>query len=411
MKIRIYSPFFPYPPTEGAFQVIYNQATYLANQHSVELVVWKTSHAEMAKRTQTPNFLSYDSRIRALSLEVNTARETFTQRGLRVGRSFFSPTPSPAVFYYPNVDLVERKINAMEEAELGIYHYSFASLWLKEENLRREKKNVCMMHNLEADLFAIRSHASKNPIASWVHHLNSEKLRTLEAGLYRVFDELWFLSDLDRVDYLHRYKVKGDKNLRFVPPTFDPGYFSEIRSRSEQKKQPAAGPVLGLLGAMNFPPHELGVRWLINEVFPRLAQANFQGQILLGGKYALPGILRDLQQFSFVKYLGFVEHVEDFYAQLDGILVPHLAGSGVRMKLLEALAAGIPVLCHPGALAPLTQEIQEHGAIAKGSTGAEWSEVILNPQKWQEMRRALPSMPKSLGGDSVYSFLGPSSVQ
>src|SRR5690606_29154372 len=155
-----------------------------------------------------------------------------------------------------------------EQRDLGIYHYSFAGLWQEGHRRSFEKKRVCMMHNLESDLFDIRGMASKNPLAKWLHAKNSGKLRALEGRLLESFDELWFLSEVDRIDYEHRYSVKKPERLRVVAPTFSRELFDTIRAnrRADLSRK---GVRLGLLGAMNFAPHEMGVQWLINEVFPR----------------------------------------------------------------------------------------------------------------------------------------------
>ncbi len=46
----------------------------------------------------------------------------------------------------------------------------------------------------------------------------------------------------------------------------------------------------------------------------------------------------------FVKKLGFVEHVEDFYSVVDIVMVPMLNGTGVKIKSVEALGHGKPVI-------------------------------------------------------------------
>ena len=55
-----------------------------------------------------------------------------------------------------------------------------------------------------------------------------------------------------------------------------------------------------------------------------------------------------------MKVLGFVEEIESFWAQIDCMIVPHISGSGVRIKMLEALASGITVIANPEAIEPLS---------------------------------------------------------
>lgn len=404
MTLRIYSPYFPYPPFEGAYHVIYNQAAYLADRFDVELVVWRNSLATVEEKIRSAKYFPYKGSIKTVSLTEKDWKETQLMRLTRVLRSLNSRDPSPALYYYSSEVNPYLQDKSFEQRDLGIYHYSFAGLWQEGHRRSFEKKRVCMMHNLEADLFDIRGMASKNPVAKWLHAKNSEKLKALEGRLLEYFDELWFLSEVDRIDYEHRYSVKKPEKLRVVAPTFSRELFDTIRGnrRADLSRK---GVRLGLLGAMNFAPHEMGVQWLINEVFPLLKKENFQGEILLGGKYASHGLIEQIKDYPFCRHLGFVSDLIRYYCEVDGILVPHLAGSGVRMKMLEALSAGLPVICHPGAIAPLHKELHTAPFILSATKASEWAEAILDHARWAEMQRSLTDVPAQLTGDFAYDFL------
>src|SRR4051794_19287772 len=115
MKIRIYSPEYPFPMTEGAHQVIGDQIrTLLALGHEVELVIWKSPAPKQ------PFF----EKLKLVCLHSPKR----IPRPLRILSSFVKPDASPELYYYPP-ELDERA--KLGEVDLAIYHYSFAYAWLR----------------------------------------------------------------------------------------------------------------------------------------------------------------------------------------------------------------------------------------------------------------------------------------
>ncbi len=67
--------------------------------------------------------------------------------------------------------------------------------------------------------------------------------------------------------------------------------------------------------------------------------------------------------------LGFVADLADAYAHASCALVPLLQGGGTPLKLIEALAYGLPVIATPRAVAGLEVRDGEHCLVAEGARG------------------------------------------
>ncbi len=97
-------------------------------------------------------------------------------------------------------------------------------------------------------------------------------------------------------------------------------------------------------GSMDYLPNQEGLLWFCKEVFPRILEQLPSAKLLVVGK-GDPGaeLNKLLVNPSIVNY-GRVDRVETYYHQSAMAVVPLLSGSGTRLKLLESMALGVPVV-------------------------------------------------------------------
>jgi glycosyltransferase involved in cell wall biosynthesis len=96
------------------------------------------------------------------------------------------------------------------------------------------------------------------------------------------------------------------------------------------------------LASMNWRPNVEAVDWLIREIFPQILQKLPQARLHLAGSFMPDKLLKS--SFPNVTVHGHVADPQAFMAQHGILLSPLRSGSGVRIKILEALALGIPVI-------------------------------------------------------------------
>ncbi|MGZ3696796.1 MAG: hypothetical protein ACXWP5_01775, partial [Bdellovibrionota bacterium] len=190
MKIRIYSPFIPYPVTEGAFQVIQDQAKSLLEQgHEVELVSWKDSEAEFTRRSSL--LRNSNPAFSSMRFTRFGSRQP-DRRAIRILKSIASADASPELYYYPP-EADQRR--SLAPADLGIYHYSFSAAWLRRAR-GPEARRAVHFHNLESELAQARS-KEETLAVRWLHLRNFRKLARHERLLLNWAEELWFVSRKD----------------------------------------------------------------------------------------------------------------------------------------------------------------------------------------------------------------------
>jgi glycosyltransferase involved in cell wall biosynthesis len=112
----------------------------------------------------------------------------------------------------------------------------------------------------------------------------------------------------------------------------------------------------------SYEPNRNALRFLAEEVMPRVWRRLPDARLLLAG-----GNLADPPRDERVEALGFVADLGDAYRQASCAVVPLLQGGGTPLKLIEALAYGLPIVATARAASGLAVRDGEHCLIADGS--------------------------------------------
>ena len=97
-------------------------------------------------------------------------------------------------------------------------------------------------------------------------------------------------------------------------------------------------------GGLDYYPNQEGIRWFYDKVFP-LVQSSIPGiRLILVGKAPLIQKSISVEQDPSVEIIGMVTDVKPFYNRASVCIAPLLSGSGTRLKILEAMSMGNPVV-------------------------------------------------------------------
>ncbi|HUE75510.1 MAG TPA: glycosyltransferase, partial [Chloroflexota bacterium] len=96
-------------------------------------------------------------------------------------------------------------------------------------------------------------------------------------------------------------------------------------------------------GTMDYRPNVDAATWFCSEVWPRVLSRLPEARFTIVGRDPSPAV-RQLAQQHGVEVTGAVPDVGPFLRRATVYVVPMRMGGGVRFKVLEALAAGLPVV-------------------------------------------------------------------
>lgn len=106
---------------------------------------------------------------------------------------------------------------------------------------------------------------------------------------------------------------------------------------------PAPEPVIGLIGSMHWEPSRSAAERLITRIWPMVKQEFPSAKLLIAGWNAG----KYLQKFSSRSDLTLAEnlaHPSDFFSQVAVMVYAPARGSGMKVKVMEAMAYGVPVV-------------------------------------------------------------------
>jgi glycosyltransferase involved in cell wall biosynthesis len=194
---------------------------------------------------------------------------------------------------------------------------------------------ILEQHNVEWQIFE-RLAASMRPPLREAVRLEAYALRRFERRSLRRADSVVAISDAD---------ADGLRGLAGVDSVVVRPFIEPSAPRVETLKTPS----LGYIGHLRWQPNVFGLDWFCREVWPlvrrRVPEATLtiagtglpkkpDGALDVPAEWVKPGITT----------IGFVESLEEVYRSTVGMVAPVVGGSGVRMKLLETMSAGMPTV-------------------------------------------------------------------
>ena len=136
----------------------------------------------------------------------------------------------------------------------------------------------------------------------------------------------------------------------------------------------ARAPNVVFVGFLPHTPNEEGLGWLLDHVWPLVLREEPEARLTVVGAGASNALLGRMHD-SGVEYRGFVEDLRALYAQSRVYVAPIFTGGGIRTKILEAMAAGVPVVC--SRFAPLGIGIREGQHLLASDSPAEFAAHLL----------------------------------
>jgi glycosyltransferase involved in cell wall biosynthesis len=181
---------------------------------------------------------------------------------------------------------------------------------------------------------------------------SARALRAFERGLLEGASESWMASEADLVA---ARELCPTARLRYVPNVVDVAAIAPV--------QPLQGEQRAVFVAnFAYEPNRNGLHFLLGEVLPRVWAQLPEAKLALVGA----GLEQQPSTDPRVEALGYVEDLRAAYARASCAVVPLLQGGGTPLKLIEALAYGLPVIATPRAVAGLAVRDGEHCLVADG---------------------------------------------
>jgi len=119
---------------------------------------------------------------------------------------------------------------------------------------------------------------------------------------------------------------------------------TDTKRNSYQLNKDNSMPHLIFCGSLDYEPNIEGLNWFISEVWPLIRKNLSNAVLTIIGRNPSPEWADKMISFPGINFIGPVSDVREYYLHNTIAIVPILKGSGTRLKILEAMALGIPVV-------------------------------------------------------------------
>lgn len=255
---------------------------------------------------------------------------------------------------------------------------------------------VCDWHNIESELMRRYSERAIDPARRLYARITAQRLAALEKQMLPNFDVHTVVSkrERDKLLALHLPVSSSCAVIDVIENGVDVTHFSPTaiaqayENWDEQQLYPARRRIL-FVGSMDYHANIDAVVYFANEVWPRLYERKPELQFTIVGRQP-PAEVRALAKRPGIEVTGTVEDVRPFYREAVASVVPLRIGSGSRLKILEAMAAGVPVVSTKLGAEGVAVTDGENILLADTPTELYFTllEVVGNPAKQQQLARA-----------------------
>ncbi len=192
-------------------------------------------------------------------------------------------------------------------------------------------------HNVDCVLYRRLADSAKDPHEQRTQLQLAEQIGRRESTLASEVHGYWACSDEDHAALrsMNQSPVKG-----FSIPN---GIATEVLPFDSRPDKRDSQRIL-FCGSLNYEPNRRGLNWFTAEVWPHIKNALPGAKLVVVGYGAAPSDFPDLRSDPAVEFIGEVDTVPPWYHNTSLSVVPILEGSGTRVKILEAMALGNPVV-------------------------------------------------------------------
>ena len=330
MRVLWLSHFVPYPPRGGNLQRSYNLLRQAAKSFDVSLFALNT---QGASREQVDE---YRNALASFCPEVEIWDPPYPWKGRRWQAELIRSAASRVPFTFRPLfseDLCGRwseKLAAHPETLVHIDAIDLALFAGAAEGFRK----VLNHHNCESALLQRRAARETNPVKKKYLELEANKIARWERELSGKFQVNTVVSEEDgRL----LQAINPNAHIHVVENGVDTDYFRPM----DVLEQPHS---LIFTGSLDWQPNVSAIQHFVRDVWPLVKRGCSDARLMVAGKSPSESVLRLAERDSSIAIFPSPEDMRPLLARASVYICPILEGGGTRLKILDAMAMGKPIV-------------------------------------------------------------------
>ncbi|MBK8392334.1 MAG: glycosyltransferase [Saprospiraceae bacterium] len=270
--------------------------------------------------------------VNELPADFNHYKQIYTvdvDNRLKVGDAFANlfSDKSYHVSRFESKEFAEKLIETLQSDDFDVVQLETLYLSPYIDLIKQHSDAIVTMrsHNIEFEIWErISQGTGFLPKKLYLNHL-TKKLKKYELEKLNDYDYLLAISQRD----LDQFKKLGYKNGAMATPI-------GLQLDNYKINQQTVNKSICFIGAMDWIPNAEGFNWFLEKVWPLVHKANPEAQFHVAGRNTPPDLLALKSDNVFIH--GEVDDAIEFIGNHDLMVVPLFSGSGMRVKIIEAMA-------------------------------------------------------------------------
>lgn len=323
MKVLLIAHKNPYPPNDGGSMGINTMIDgLLLNKIQLDVLLMNPSRIfKPFDKSKIPSNIHF---IKAININTDIRPLKMLINLLFQKESYFVTR-----FYDKNFE--SELISLLQNNSYDVIQLEsiFSAVYLPTIKKYSQAKIVLSAHNVEYQIWERLAREEKNLLKKWYLQIQSKRLKIFEEQILKNADGITAVTELDKQQILQWI---GNKPIVVTPngmniKTFDVAPFEQQQVNT-----------IFYLGSLDWMPNQQGVIWFLDNVWPKILQQNADINLIIAGK-KIPDWLKNRKEQN-VQYYSDVPDTRELYHQYAIMIVPLLAGSGIRVRIIEGMAYG-----------------------------------------------------------------------
>ena len=334
MNILWLSHFVPYPPQGGAFQRSYNMLREAARQNDIYLIALKhkrSTHPRAEMDMARKKLGAFCKEVLIIDISYRISGVPLYMLALK---SLFRGIPlSVSTRKFPEMSHYIRQ--ASEKIKFDVVHFDTISLAVYLDDIDSKAKKVMSHHSVESFLMMRRNVTESNPLKKMFFRIEGQRLQRYEEKYCPKFQLNLSCSELDKEMF---QGIAPDARFEVVENGVDSRYFLPENDYKKKNR-------LIFAGRLDQYSNRDAILHFCAKTWPLVREANPEMRLtIIGGGTAPAQLLKIARNDHRIEMPGYVDDVRPYFAKSLAMICPVQDGGRTRLKVLDAMAMGMPIV-------------------------------------------------------------------
>lgn len=328
MKILIVSPSFPYPPDTGATIRIFNLIKNLSIKNEVQIISI-TDH-QIIKESDISEIKKYCKKVYIAPLQ---KRPKFLQIPKILIR-FLSGQPFMLKYAESkDIEMLLYDISKNDYFDIIQFEHSYMAKNVQFLSPSINAKKILSFHNIASTQYYRIYKVERNILKKIKYLLEWLPMFRWEPMMASKFDKSIVVSAMDL--FLLKF-LNPSLEISVIPNGVDSRIFSPSSIDDREKN-------ILIVGSLDYAPNADAVIYFYFNIFPMVRDRFPETKLIVVGRKP-PKDIQMISKDPYVIVRGNVEDVRPFFKKTKVSAVPLRSGGGTRLKIIESMAMGTPVI-------------------------------------------------------------------